>query len=55
MRQNDPQRYVRRRNTARSVAGEWISRLESANWRNIAISLIDPDFGEQTAQTGENA
>jgi len=24
-------------------------------WRNIAISLIDPDFGEQTAQTGEVA
>jgi hypothetical protein len=24
-------------------------------WRNIAITLIDPDFGEQTAQTGENA
>ena len=24
-------------------------------WRNIAISLIDPDFGKQSAQTGENA
>jgi hypothetical protein len=24
-------------------------------WRKIAISLIDADFGEQTAQTGENA
>ena len=26
-----------------------------SNWRNIAITLIDPDFGEQTAQAGENA
>jgi hypothetical protein len=25
------------------------------NWRNIAILLIDPDFGEQTPQAGENA
>jgi hypothetical protein len=26
-----------------------------ANWREIAILLIDPYFGEQTAQAGENA
>jgi len=25
------------------------------NWRNIAISLIDRHFGEQTAQVGEIA
>jgi len=25
------------------------------DWRNIAIALIDPDFGEQKAQSGENA
>jgi hypothetical protein len=25
------------------------------NLRNIAITLIDPDFGEQTAQAGEKA
>jgi hypothetical protein len=25
------------------------------SWRNIAITLIDPDFGEQTAQACENA
>jgi len=25
------------------------------NWRKIAISLIDPDFGEQTAQACANA
>jgi len=30
-------------------------RTSSVNWRNIAITLIDPDFGEQTAQAGENA
>jgi hypothetical protein len=30
-------------------------RLTSDGWRNIPISLIDPDFGEQTAQAGENA
>jgi len=24
-------------------------------WRKIAIALTDPDFGEQTAQSGENA
>jgi hypothetical protein len=24
-------------------------------WRNIAIALTDPDFGEQKAQSGENA
>ena len=24
------------------------------NWRKIAITLIDHDFGEQTAQAGEN-
>jgi len=24
-------------------------------WWNIAITLIDPDFGEQTAQACENA
>jgi hypothetical protein len=26
-----------------------------ANWRNIAIALTDPDFGEQKAQSCENA
>jgi hypothetical protein len=26
-----------------------------ANWRKIAITLIDPDFGEETAQADENA
>jgi len=25
------------------------------DWRNIAIALTDPDFGEQKAQSGENA
>jgi hypothetical protein len=25
------------------------------NWRNIAIALTDTDFGEQKAQSGENA
>jgi hypothetical protein len=25
---------------------------KGGDWRNIAISLIDPDFGEQTAQAG---
>ena len=23
------------------------------DWRNITITLIDPDFGERTAQAGE--
>jgi hypothetical protein len=25
------------------------------SWRNIAVSLTDPDFGEQKAQSGEKA
>ena len=31
------------------------SRVFLHSWRNIAITLIDPDFGEQTAQAGEIA
>ena len=31
------------------------TRSQNNDWRNIAISLIDPDFGEQTAQACENA
>ena len=35
----------------RSSESEKLTR----SWRNIAITLIDPDFGEQTAQACENA
>ena len=40
------------------MAGEHLSprgESRSANCRNIAISLVDRDFGEQTAQDGDNA
>jgi hypothetical protein len=31
------------------------TRSQKVDWRNIAISLIDADFGEKTAQACENA
>ena len=36
-----------------SVSPYWMCRIRS--WRNIAIALINADFGEQTAQSCENA
>jgi len=33
----------------------WLEGSPPHNWRNIAIALTDTDFGEQKAQSGENA
>ena len=37
------------------LADHRLRHTPARSWRNIAITLIDLDFGEQTAQAGDNA